>query len=179
MPQISITNALAKETLKRAFTSYDYPGYTDGNGAYTLGYGYGLNGGNWTNISAVEMRLMKGTVPTDFSGIPNLYSRASDTLVTWSGSPNAELWQDTSDTSISLISTPLVYASLSGTATWLWWYSYNSYSPSTTLQYSVVFTVGTLGSGSDFEMPTTDIVSGRGYKLINGPRLTMATEFNY
>ena len=179
MPQISITNTLAKETLKRAFTSYDYPGYVAGNNAYTLGYGTGLNGGSWNNISAVDMRLMKGTVPTDFSGIPNLYSRASDTLVTWNGSPASNLWQDTSDTSISLTYTPLKYATAGGTATWLWWYSYNSDLPYGALQYSVVFTVGILGSGADFEIPTTNIVSGNGYKLINGPRLTMATEFNY
>jgi hypothetical protein len=75
--------------------------------------------------------------------------------------------------------TDLAYASQGGTATWLWWYSYDSNNINGNLKYQAIFSVGTIGSGSDFELPSTTIVNGSGYKLVNGPKLSLATSFTY
>lgn len=130
----------------------------------------------YETTSRAKLVLMKGTVPTDFSGLTAPSSRSSDVLVTWTVESTAGTWVDEGANSIYLQSTDLATASQSGTATWLWWY--NPYS-NTGIHHQAVFTVGELGSSSDYELANTGIVSGKGYKLVNGPRLSLATEYTY
>jgi hypothetical protein len=201
MPQISVTNDLALAGLLRVFTPFDLhtlnfePNEVDLD-EITLGYSYNSNTSNgstndprsqfsysYANRYDPKMKLMKGVPPT-YNELNTILSRTSDVLVTFSPQSltNPNMWVNNGETpSILLQSTDLASASASGTATWLWWHSGSNTGLGTggVPYIQAIFTVGTPGSGSDFEMPTTDIVSGRGYKLINGPRLTMATEFNY
>jgi hypothetical protein len=197
MPQISFTNEFALAGLLRTFTPFDSEtvNMQPNENLYkipTLGLAYNSNTSNsstneedstYANRYDPKMVLMKGVPPTqgELSGV---ISRNSDILITFSPQSltNRDMWvNDGSTPSIYLQSTDLAYATASGTASWIWWYTRGqggtSYNSIPFMQ--AVFTVGTFGSGADFEMPTTDIVSGRGYKLINGPRLTMATEINY
>lgn len=125
--------------------------------------------------------LMKGTVPTDFSGLTASTSRSSDRLVVWNVASGAGSWVEETN-SIYLQSTDLATASQSGTATWLWWYNpfFTNYNYTTVgISHQAVFTVGELGSGSDYELANVGIVNGKGYKLVNGPRLSLATEYTY
>jgi hypothetical protein len=198
MPQISVTNELALAGLLRTFTPYDFEtARLSPNEASpekpTLGFAYNSSSGDngstnegqyntsYNNRYDIPMKLMKGTPPTQSQLNAGFVDRNSDVLVTLKpqSTINPNMWvNDGVNPSIYLQSTDLAIATASGTATWLWWHTFGvSGGYSTFIQ--AIFTVGLLGSGSDFEMPTTDIVSGRGYKLINGPRLTMATEFNY
>ena len=201
MPQISVTNDFALAGLLRVFTPFDSHTLNMGPNEddlddITLGFSYNSNTSNssinepsgqfgrlYANRYDPKMRLMKGVPPT-YDQLNTILSRSSDVLVTFSpqSTTNPNMWaNDGANPSIYLQSTDLAYASASGTATWLWWHSgaNGSLGYNAVPYIQAIFTVGTLGSSSDFEMPTTDIVSGRGYKLINGPKLTMATEFNY
>jgi hypothetical protein len=189
-----MTTELVNAGMLRVFTPFDPltlnmgPNENDPD-IPTFGYGYVSSGGEtfggYGSRFQPQFFLMKGAVPTQAelntgeiaasrTLIPN------DVLVNWSTNGPAGSWIN-SGTSLYLSATALSYASASGTATWLYWRSY-AYSGGfgTPGKYpEAVFTVGLFGSGSDFELPTTDIISGRGYKLVNGPRLIMATEFNY
>lgn len=201
MPQISVTDDFALAGLLRVFTPFDNasmtmaPNETDYD-MPTLAFGYNsttqqFNGStnesvptySYANRYAPRMRLMKGVPPT-YDQLSGTLSRSSDVLVTFypQSLANPNMWiSDGINPSIYLQSTDLAYATASGTATWLWWTTNSNageaYNGIAYIQ--ATFTVGTLGSGADFEMPTTEIVSGRGYKLVNGPKLTLATEFNY
>ena len=190
MPQISMTTELVNAGMLRVFTPYDPQtidmGPNENNPDIpTFGYGYVSSGGEtfggFGSRFQPQFFLMKGAVPTQSQINTGLAGRTSDVLVNWSTNGPAGSWIN-SGTSLYLSATSLSYASASGTATWLYWRSYaygGGSGGSAGLYPEAAFTVGLPGSGADFEMPTTDIVSGRGYKLINGPRLTMATEFNY
>ena len=183
MPQISMTTELVNAGMRRVFTPYDPqtidmgPNENDPD-IPTFGYGYVSSGGEtfggYGSRFQPQFFLMKGAVPTQGQTNTGLAGRTSDVLVQWGTNGPAGSWID-SGTSLYLSATSLSYASASGAATWLYWRSYSNGG----VYPEAVFTVGLPGSGADFEMPTTNIVSGQGYKLINGPRLTMATEFNY
>ena len=183
--QISTTNYNIRECLKRMFTAVGSP-------AVMGNFDTGLNvevsnfavtssvyNDDFENTGYARFALMKGTVPTDFSGLTNASSsRSSDKLVTWTVASSSGSWVNGGDNSINLQSTNLTTASQSGTATWLWWYNQWYASPEVIL-HQAVFTVGELGSGSDYELANIGIVSGKGYKLVNGPRLSLATEYTY
>jgi len=185
--QISTTDYNIRQCLKRMFTSVGSPAI-DSNSAFlanpemnsfavtTTGYS------PHESTALAKLVLMKGAVPTDFSGLTLPSSRSSDVLVTWTVQSTAGSWVEEGANSIYLQSTDLATASQSGTATWLWWY--NPYFtggdfPTPGINHQAVFTVGELGSGSDYELANVGIVSGKGYKLVNGPRLSLATEYNY
>lgn len=201
--QISITNALAQATLRRIFTNYD-PSSQIGN--YTFGsdlWSYALEhtyeyrqfiqsettfaqiasnndavGGPLTaNMNYSNLRLMKGTVPTDFTGLTQYSSRSADVLVTW-GVGDISNWSISGNT-ITGGYTNLVQAAQGGVATWLWWSNSVIDSDLLTYGHQIVFTVGGTGSGADFELLNTTIISGNNYKIINGPRFSLATEYNY
>lgn len=189
MPQISISDRLALNALYDAFIGFGsaYIEYS-GSSYYNLGsdpehvtFNYGgyatYNGPQYSPMQF--LRLMKGTVPTDFSGLTFLSSRSSDVLVSWD-MPSATSWSTDNQKTYWLNGTPLVYASTGGIATWLWLCSgWDPGGPTGSVIHQAVFTVGTLGSGADFELLNTTVISGNGYRLVNGPRLTMATEWNY
>ncbi len=186
MPQISISNKLAYNALYMSFVQRDATAYIQysGNEYYNLGdspevvaYNYGGYAAYLGSIPVYQyLRLMKGTVPTDFSGLTGLSSRSSDVLVQWETKDQTG-WLNDGVKTFWMTGTDLVYATTGGTATWLWWLS--AHSNSATVHHQAVFTVGTLGSGSDFELLNTTVISGNGYRLVNGPRVTMGTEWNY
>jgi hypothetical protein len=201
MPQISVTDDFALAGLLRVFTPFDNAtvNMAPNETSYempTLAFAYSsltqqFNGSSnesvptysFANRYGPTIRLMKGVPPT-YDQLNTILDRNSDVLVTFTPQSltNPNMWVNNgTNPSIYLQSTDLFYASASGTATWLWWTTGSSSgSGFNSIPYiQATFTVGAFGSGSDFELPTTDIVSGRGYKLVNGPKLTMATEFNY
>jgi hypothetical protein len=185
--QISTTDYNIRQCLKRMFTSVGSPSINGNSGhinnvevnnfAVTIRDAYPNE-----NTTYAKFVLMKGAVPTDFSGLTASTSRSSDRLVEWTVASTAGSWVEEGANSIYLQSTDLSTASQSGTATWLWWYNpyFTNYNyPTIGLSHQAVFTVGELGSGSDYELANVGIISGKGYKLVNGPRLSLATEYNY
>ena len=114
-------------------------------GSFASGGGYGV------------LKLMQGTVPTNFSGLTTTSSRSADTLVTWSAQNNAAA---TSSYPLS-ITTAYASASQSGVATWFWWYVPNGSS----LVLQLVGTVGT--AGTDLVIADTTIISGANYRIGN------------
>jgi len=184
--QISTTNYNIRECLKRMFTALGSPAI---QGTYDYirnpeisNFAVSVTGTSPTQTTSLaKLVLMKGTVPTDFSGLTVPSSRSSDRLVEWTVASTAGSWVEEGDNSIYLQSTDLATASQSGTATWLWWYNpyWTDYQNPAGINHQAVFTVGDLGSGSDYELANVGIASGKGYKLVNGPRLSLATEYNY
>jgi len=183
--QISTTNYNIRECLKRMFTAVGSPAVIGGNGyeANVEVNNFAVNSTEYNdgfeNTGYARFVLMKGTVPTDFTGLTNSSdSRSTDRLVTWTVASSSGSWVNGGDNSIYLQSTNLATASQSGTATWLWWYNHQ-YNAMNNILHQAVFTVGELGSGSDYELANIGILNGKGYKLVNGPRLSLATEYTY
>lgn len=184
--QVSFTNSTARNILKRTFTAFDSSSMYQNNSSSIANranentFAYSADSGSPSTTYAT-LALCQGSVPSNFSGLTTTSSRSSDVLVTWALSTAVTYgtWTEISDQpSIYLTATQRSSASQSGVATWLWWYNTLA-NATTTIIHQAVFTVGTLGSGSEFELIDINIVSGRGYKIVNGPRLTMATEYNY
>lgn len=183
--QISTTNYNIRECLKRMFTAVGSPAVMGGDG-YQANVEVNNFAVNSTFLSEgfestgyARFVLMKGTVPTDFTGLTDASgSRSTDRLVTWTVASSSGSWVNGGDNSIYLQSTNLATASQSGTATWLWWYNHQ-YNAVNNILHQAVFTVGELGSGSDYELANVGILNGKGYKLVNGPRLSLATEYTY
>lgn len=183
--QVSFTDSTARTILKRTFTAFDpnsiYQGSSGGPAAMVKEqtFAYSVRNNNSPYTSYAKLALCQGAIPSDFSGMSSTASRISDVLVSWSLNGVVGTWTELSgEPSIYLTSTQRSSATQSGVATWLWWY--NTFdSPSTNIAHQAAFTVGSLGSGAEFELIDINIVAGRGYKIVNGPRLTMATEYNY
>lgn len=116
-----------------------------------------------------KLRILKGTVPTDFSTLTSTTSRSSDTLVEFSRAWNItdEFIQNlpTNSTTFTLNTIPKT-ATASGTATWFWWFAHDTYS-TTIYNQGILGTVGLLSSGADLEIPNVNIVSGYPYKISN------------
>lgn len=166
--QISISDTMAYQLLINSFARGDWG---DTNAIGTFAYSGYQN-------TRTHLTLMKGTVPTDFSALTNYStSRSTDILVDWTTS-NGAGWSSDGVKTIWFNGTDMQYATASGTATWLWWRVQNWISPSN-IDYQAIFTVGVLGSGSDYELISTTVTQGNGYRLVNGPRITIPTEWNY
>ena len=186
MPQISISNKLAYNALYMCFVQRSATAYIEysGNQFYNQGDNPQVVTFNWGGYTPYYfsppehhyLRLMTGTVPTDFSGLTSLTSRSSDLLIQWDTKNDTE-WSNDGIKTFWQNGTSLVYATTGGVATWLWWVGASG--ATSTLWHQAVFTVGALGSGSDFELLNTTIIAGNGYRLVNGPRITMSTEWNY
>jgi hypothetical protein len=119
-----------------------------------------------TYISA--LRIMKGTIPSDFSTLTNgATSRSSDILIDFStlGAGTSVMFSGcTNANGIFTLNTNLTVAGASGTAEWFWWVAYTSSTP--TVLYNQVFgTVGTIGSGADIEIPSVSIIAGNPYRI--------------
>lgn len=137
-----------------------------------------LNSGNSAGQEAVGIIfLMKGVVPTSFTGLNTIGARSSDILCRFMPGNNAAGNFSTSQVNINpaVISTEYVAASASGQVTWFWWVAVRNvwnnviYTPdyNAGLHHSAYGTVGTSGSGADLEMPSTNIVSGELYRIRN------------
>jgi hypothetical protein len=150
----------------------------------------GLLSGHATSAGEVGARLflMKGTVPYDFSTLTTFGARSADVLVTFDatsytggGTNNFVASQD----NVNPIVVTSIYrtATQSGTATWFWWFTSaltgtNTWSNAAVPLVQIIGTVGTIGSNSDLEFSTTNIVSGQDYRVFN-LRLQIPTSWVY
>lgn len=118
-----------------------------------------------------EIRIYKGTVPTDFSGLTNLSGRNSDLLSTIVhsdyGNPTTNFTASSNfSTNPVLITSGYTAASASGTATWFRIVTF-PYVNTEAITHQIVGTIGLPGSGSDLEIGNTNIVSGKYYRIVN------------
>ena len=106
-----------------------------------------------TTVTPSQLRLMKGTVPANFSTLTNSSSRSSDILASWDSS--AFNW-GVAD-AVSSLNTEYAVASQSGTATWFWWYQPKTTNAGSDIVWQIVGTVGT--TGTDLVLSNTTVVS--------------------
>jgi len=169
-------NDKLRRNLNQGLFTRSYGGTTQ-NGQYGF-VNYTINtGGSSTQTSYGVIKLMKGTVPVDFSGLTTSSSRSSDTLVTWTTNQIGFTFNDptTNVDGIAEIDSPYSTASVSGIATWFWWYVTQTYSGSDTL-LQLVGTVGT--SGADLIIGDTTIIAGANYRFQN-LKFDIPTEYTY
>lgn len=137
---------------------------------------------NQQPFRASLIRIMKGTVPTDFSTLVDANSRSSDVLMTfyrgdWGNPTNSISVAYENESNRININTPFINATASGTATWYWMIS-GELRSNPNITHQSFGTVGTLASGSDLEMSSTNIVSGQPYK-INNLKIQFPTSWTY
>ena len=102
------------------------------------------------------MKLMQGTVPTDFTSLTSANSLSSDVLVNFSS-----LAKGAEGNGYRLGTSTHYTAAQSGTATWLWGYELDT--DNTTILNQFVATVGT--TGTDVVIGNTAIIAGANYRL--------------
>lgn len=123
--------------------------------------------GGWVNSSAAStafIRIMKGTIPTDFSGLTVASSRSTDVLLQVLAS-DTTYYNITSNINPIVINTNLKAAIASGIATWFWVGCY--YNSNNIILNQFLGNVGVTGSGADLEIADTNIISGNQYKVVN------------
>lgn len=137
------------------------------------------------NSTVVQIYVMRGTVPTNFTSLINVSDRSADILVMFStlqvnGSVSASIQPTAADflPSVAGVNQPLVtvntnyaFATAAGTATWFWWVVRPVPGGNTvignTIANQIIGSIGVPGSGSDLELPSTSIVSGQAYRIRN------------
>jgi len=121
-----------------------------------------------------KMRIMKGTVPTDFTGLQSLDARSEDLLVEWDSGTSGDA--DVFDES-NIVITPYNAASQSGTATWFWWTAEEGdVTDDDAMSLQMVGTVGT--SNADLIIGSTSIVEGKFYR-ISGLKFIIPQDYTY
>lgn len=167
MPTIYFNDRLRRNLNQAMFTRI----YTTG----TENAQYGFRTSEWFGTNYGVIKLMKGSVPTDFTALVNTTSRASDTLVTWTTGDAGFSFNDplTNDDGIAVVSSGYAVASASGIATWFWWYSKTN---TTTILAQLAGTVGT--SGTDMVIADTTIIAGANYRFLN-LKFDIPTEYTY
>lgn len=128
---------------------------------------------NATTYPYLLFKILKGTVPTDFSTLTTPGARSADELITF-GTTNTDTFTVTTSANPVKITTPFLAASASGIATWFRMIS----SGSGTISHQIIGTVGIDGSGSDLEVQSTTITSGELYRLFEF-KLTFPTSWTY
>ena len=131
-------------------------------------------GNGYTNGCTGTINFMQGTIPTDFSTLTTVGSRASDILCRFQTGQDGpgDFLVSQYNVNPAIIATQYVTAIASGTATWFWWYAAedsgtgqpNNSSP---LVQQAFGTMGLTGSGSDLEMVSNTIVAGHQYRILN------------
>lgn len=163
---------------------------------------YGLlpaGGSGFTGFfPAAYLAIMKGTVPSNFTSLTSYTSRSADELCSWwvtpgTGGPSHGFGNYFTPTASTVNANPntieTIYnsATASGTATWFWWMTrgYRGYTASfgnsswnDTLSCQIIGTIGTIGSGSDLELPSTSITSGQLLRIVN-LRLQLPSTYVY
>jgi len=110
--------------------------------------------------TAQQVGIYKGTVPTDFTTFSDpAIDRTSDLLVLWTSVSGQGVSTPRGYRLEKMADKGSIVATGSGTATWLWWHT------GTTTKYNMIGTVGTIGSGADFEIFNTSIVAGQEYRF--------------
>lgn len=128
--------------------------------------------------SAGLILIMKGTIPTNFTGLTSWGVRSSDVLVQYSRL-SSQINVSFPGNNTALFSTPYNTASANGTATWFWLLSTQGSGGSTEpIWNQIIGTVGTLGSGADMQISSTNIVSGQSYRVITA-QLTFPVSWTY
>jgi hypothetical protein len=107
------------------------------------------------------IKIMKGSITTDFSDLTQVDSRSADVLLTLDPAKIVSTVGDRTAT----ISASHSAASASGTAAWFWWYSPTDSSSSSTIEFQLAGTIGT--SGADLVIGDTALVQGENYRLTN------------
>ena len=129
------------------------------------------NGGDGSGNRAVpQIYLMKGVMPSDFSTLTSYSVRSSDVLVTYDSGTSDIIIPATKNPLV--ITTNLVTATASGTATWFWWaVRQNNYPGVLTVTapivHQIIGNVGLVGSGSDLEIADVNIIAGFPYRIAN------------
>lgn len=144
------------------------------------------SGGVNSFLSIGYIYLMKGVIPSTFVGITTFNTRSSDALCKFKSGNSAPGNFLNTQTNVNpvIISTEYVTAIASGLATWFWLVvipnnvSGSDLDPAATIVHSAYGTVGITGSGSDLELPDTNIVSGQQYR-ISGMQLRIPTTWTY
>lgn len=142
-------------------------------------------------VSGVGARLaiMKGTIPTNFSGLTSYNARATDVLVLFdatgtTSSTGINQFTGSQDTvNPMVVTTTYVNATVSGLATWFWWLTtpiLTSYTWNNTITpyNQIVGTIGTAGSGADLTLPNINIVAGSPHRIYNY-RLQIPTSWTF
>lgn len=124
--------------------------------------------------STFTIKIMKGTIPTDFSTLTSTTSRSADVLITFLKSGIGSPILITTDANPITCWTTNQTATASGTATWFWAYS----TAGSYLGCQMLGTVGVTGSGMDLEISDTNIISGQDYR-VHQLRVNVPTTWNY
>jgi len=116
------------------------------------------------------MRIMKGTVPTDFTGLQSLSARAEDVLIEWSVDNNVF---DDAD----IVVTDYIAAVGTGTATWFWWGAVEeTYGDPDAMSVQMIGTVDT--QNADLVVGSTSIVEGKFYR-VTGLKFLVPQSYTY
>lgn len=136
-----------------------------GNPYNSAGWGPVCSFGFYTNGPANGIHIMKGTPPTDFTGLTTFAARSSDELILFE--PASDWTTPTYSNSAWNLNTALVTATASGTATWFWLVCcpLQNAASTATIQQQIIGTVGVAGSGADLTITDTAIISGNDYRI--------------
>lgn len=159
MATIQLSTGLKNELASRVWVKLNGLvginwGAANGPLAWNNNYGYGS-----------KVYIMKGSVPSDFTGL-TLSGRTSDILITYE-TANGNLDSSSYVNNVFTLNTSLVQASDTGTATWFWIYNTGVVNAVIAPVQQIIGTVGTIGSGADLEIQTTSIVTGSPYRISN------------
>lgn len=126
-----------------------------------------------TNTATVGGRIaiMKGAVPTDFTGLTTFGARSSDLLVLFDASGLTSETHANQFATSQATANPAIFTSTystatgSGDATWFWWFTTttaagNVFSDATTIYNQIIGTVGATGSGADLIIPSVSVAAG-------------------
>lgn len=135
-------------------STFAYSGQTGSNVRYF---------GEFTSGSYVGIAIMKGAIPTNFTGLTLYSARSADTLVFFNARTD---FGAASYTNFEfLLSTGANAATQSGTATWFWAFCSDDSPATGTIYQQFIGTVGVTGSGADLIISDTNVVSGTGYSI--------------
>lgn len=132
-----------------------------------------LAGSNQNDSSEpyASIRIMKGTMPSDFNELTGSNSRSTDVLLKFitataqKGNLN-NFGPTVANINPATIQTDYVKATANGTATWFWW-TVSEQGNGTALFHQIIGTVGAAGSGEDLEIPDTNVITDLAYRITN------------
>lgn len=154
--------------LKTGFVSRVWEGNTSPDVSYSAAVPLFSTGATWSGMENIEclLNVYKGTVPSSLDELNLVTSRDVDKLVTFDHYSTSEfLTYSDFDNNPVTITTVYKAAANTGTATWFRLFNYKTTGTEPFSQ--IVGSIGLVGSGADLQMSTTDIVSGKYYRIVN------------
>ena len=115
-----------------------------------------------TMVDNGVIKIMQGSITTDFSDLTTANSRSGDVLLTLDPDQMVSSVGDRQ----AIISASHTVASASGTAAWFWWYHPLTTSSTSSIVYQVAGTIST-AAPADLIIGDTNIVAGKNYRLTN------------